>query len=183
VPRAQLACGSVGDDGDGMVVQPGRPALRLLSGPAVCMGRQMVRLHGAGNRSPTRRGGGVRATCHGPRPSRSRGELTRGGDLSCEAESCRARRRLVGGVPLVGNWSEMLPTSREHDVLPVRVSHPILQGKPNASHVCARIILHTHDRQNESNTIAVINRSRVKPVRYSLLHPERWTRRSEHNDN
>jgi hypothetical protein len=63
------------------------------------------------------------------------------------------------------------------------VSHPILQGKPNASHVCARIILHTHVRQNECNTIAVINRSRVKPVRYPLLHPDRWTRRSEHNDN
>jgi hypothetical protein len=43
--------------------------------------------------------------------------------------------------------------------------------------------LHTHDRQNECNTIAVINRSRVKPVRYPLLHPKRWTRRSEHNDN
>jgi hypothetical protein len=41
------------------------------------------------------------------------------------------------------------------------LSHPILQGKPNASHVCARINLHTHDRQNESNTIAVIKRSRV----------------------
>jgi hypothetical protein len=63
------------------------------------------------------------------------------------------------------------------------VSHPILQGKPNASHMCARINLHTHDRQNESNTIAVIKRSRVKPVRYPLLHPERWTQRSEHNDN
>jgi hypothetical protein len=36
------------------------------------------------------------------------------------------------------------------------VSHPILQGKPNASHVCARINLHTHDRQNECKTIAVI---------------------------
>jgi hypothetical protein len=63
------------------------------------------------------------------------------------------------------------------------MSHPILQGKPIASHVCAKIILHTHDRQNECNTIAVTNRSRVKPVRYPLLHPERWTRRSEHNDN
>jgi hypothetical protein len=42
-----------------------------------------------------------------------------------------------------------------------RLSHPILQGKPNASHMCARIKLHTHDRQNESNTIAVIKRSRV----------------------
>jgi hypothetical protein len=38
---------------------------------------------------------------------------------------------------------------------PGRVSHLILQGKPNASHVCARINLHTHDRQNECNTIAV----------------------------
>jgi hypothetical protein len=27
------------------------------------------------------------------------------------------------------------------------VSHPILQGKPNASHVCTKINLHTHDRQ------------------------------------
>jgi hypothetical protein len=27
------------------------------------------------------------------------------------------------------------------------VSHPILPGKPNASHMCARINLHTHDRQ------------------------------------
>jgi hypothetical protein len=41
------------------------------------------------------------------------------------------------------------------------MSHPILQGKPNASHMCARINLHTHDRQNESNTIAVIKRTRV----------------------
>jgi hypothetical protein len=60
VPRAQLACGSVGDDGDGMTVQPNRPALRLLSGPATCMGRQLVCLHGAGNRSPTHHGGSVR---------------------------------------------------------------------------------------------------------------------------
>jgi hypothetical protein len=28
-----------------------------------------------------------------------------------------------------------------------RMSHLILQGKPNASHMCARIKLHTHDRQ------------------------------------
>jgi hypothetical protein len=52
-------------------------------------------------------------------------------------------------------------------------SHPILQGKPNASHVCARINLHTHDRQNECNTIAVIKCMRVKPIQYSLLHSER----------
>jgi hypothetical protein len=38
---------------------------------------------------------------------------------------------------------------------------PDLTRKPNASHVCARINLHTHDRQNESNTIAVTKRTRV----------------------
>jgi hypothetical protein len=38
----------------------------------------------------------------------------RSGDLSCEAETHQ-------GGPLVGNWSEELPTSREHDVLPVMV--------------------------------------------------------------
>jgi hypothetical protein len=32
VPRAELACGRVGDDGDGMATQSVRPALRLLSG-------------------------------------------------------------------------------------------------------------------------------------------------------
>jgi hypothetical protein len=32
VPRAELPCGRVGDDGDGMAAQPVRPALRLLSG-------------------------------------------------------------------------------------------------------------------------------------------------------
>jgi hypothetical protein len=45
----------------------------------------------------------------------------RGGDLSCEAETCRARRRLVVGILLVGNWSEMQPTSRRLDVLPMWV--------------------------------------------------------------
>jgi hypothetical protein len=56
-----------------------------------------------------------------------------GGGVSRGAESCRARRRLVvrggdssEGVPLVGNSSEMLPTGREHDVLPVRVLTRVL---------------------------------------------------------
>jgi hypothetical protein len=117
VPRAQLACGSVGNDGDETVVQSGRPALRIFSGPTTCMGHQLVRLHGVGYWSPTRRGGGVRSSrsraCRGPRPSRSRGELVQGRDLS-------------EGVPLVGNWLEMLPTGREHDVLPVRVLTGVL---------------------------------------------------------
>jgi hypothetical protein len=47
--------------------------------------------------------------------------VVRGVDLSCEAETCCARRRLVVGIPLVGNWSEMQPTSQRLDVLPVWV--------------------------------------------------------------
>jgi hypothetical protein len=86
VPRAKLACDRVGDDVDGMVVQPSIPALRLLSGPATCMGLQLVHLHGAGNRSPMRHGGGARA------PGSCR--------VSCptpqsESGGARARRRLV----------------------------------------------------------------------------------------
>jgi hypothetical protein len=37
VPRAKLACGRVGDDVDGMAVQPDKPVLRPLSGPAAGM--------------------------------------------------------------------------------------------------------------------------------------------------
>jgi hypothetical protein len=37
VPRAELACGRVGDDVDGMAVQLDRPALMLLSRTAACM--------------------------------------------------------------------------------------------------------------------------------------------------
>jgi hypothetical protein len=134
VPQAKLACDKVGDDGDGMAVQPGRPALRLLSGPAACMGRQLVRFHGVENRSSTRRGGGVRAPgsrrVSWPTPQSESGRaragqrlVVRGGDLSRE-------------VPLVGNWSEMLPTHQEHDVLPVRVltrvlSPPRLESWPS----------------------------------------------------
>jgi hypothetical protein len=73
------------------------------------------------------------AACHGPRTNRSRGELVQGGDLSCEAETCRVRRRLVvrgedlsEGIPLVGNWSEMLPTGRKCDILPVWVLTRVL---------------------------------------------------------
>jgi hypothetical protein len=37
VPRAELACGRVGDDGDVMVALLVRPALRLSAGRAACM--------------------------------------------------------------------------------------------------------------------------------------------------
>jgi hypothetical protein len=51
------------------------------------------------------------------------------------------------------------PMEKNPDEIPM--SHPILQGKPNASHMCARIIYTHMIRQNESNTIAVIKRTRV----------------------
>jgi hypothetical protein len=64
------------------------------------------------------------------------------GGSSCEAETCRLRRRLVvrgeelsEGIPLVGNWSEVPPAGQEHDVLLVWVltgvlSLPRLQSWP-----------------------------------------------------
>jgi hypothetical protein len=52
VPRVELACYKVGNDGDLMVAQLGRAALRLLSGPAACAGRQLACLHGVGNPPP-----------------------------------------------------------------------------------------------------------------------------------
>jgi hypothetical protein len=126
VPRAKRACGRVGHDADGMAVQPGRPALRLLTGLTTCMGRQLVPLRGTRNHSSTCRGGGARVPgsrrASWPTPQSESGGarvrrrlLMRGGDSSCEAETCR------GGIPLVGNWSKMLPTGRKHDVLPVWV--------------------------------------------------------------
>jgi hypothetical protein len=86
-----------------------------------------------------------------------------------------SRDPVDGGIRCGPHGGEMRKTKS--------LSHPILQGKPSASHVCPRINLQTHDRQNECNTIAVTKRSRVKPIQYPLLHLERWTRRSKHNDN
>jgi hypothetical protein len=50
----------------------------------------------------------------------------RGGDLSCEAETCRARRKLAKLIPVVRNLSEMLPAGRRLDVLPVSVLTRVL---------------------------------------------------------
>jgi hypothetical protein len=74
-----------------------RDALRLLSGPAVRVACQLVRLHGIKNRPPTRHGGRVHVT--GSRHvvrfapwseaeiARANEQLVvRGRDLSCEAE-------------------------------------------------------------------------------------------------
>jgi hypothetical protein len=87
VPRAKLACGRVGDDVDGMVVQPGRTALRMLAWAAswcICMAQGIVPPRVMVEAFVPQ----ARTACHGPRLSRSQGELVLGGDLSCEAETC-----------------------------------------------------------------------------------------------
>jgi hypothetical protein len=110
-------CGRVGDDVDGMAAQPDRPTLRLLSGASCLHDRQLMYLHGAGNRSPTRFGGGARAL-GSRRVSWPTHQSEPGGG--------RARRRLLVRTPLVGNWSEMLPTVRRLDVLLVWVLTRVL---------------------------------------------------------
>jgi hypothetical protein len=52
VPRVELACCRVGRDSDLMVTQLSRAALRLLSRLVARAGRQLVHLHGMGNRPP-----------------------------------------------------------------------------------------------------------------------------------
>jgi hypothetical protein len=106
VPRAKLACGRVGDDVDGMVAQLGRPVLRLLSGLAACMAANWCVCMAWGVVPPL-----VVAKVLAPRVM-AHTPVGVGGS-SCEAETCRVRRRLVGGDPpcgkLVGDaadWSE-----------------------------------------------------------------------------
>jgi hypothetical protein len=92
VPRTELACGRVGVDVDGMVGQPGRLALRLLSGPAACMTASWCICMAWGVVPPCVIAKvfapQARAAYHGPLTSQSRGELMRGGDLSSEAGTC-----------------------------------------------------------------------------------------------
>jgi hypothetical protein len=120
-------------------------------------GRQLLYLHGVGNCSSARVGGGAHAPSsrrmlwptHQSKPGGGRARqrlLVRGGELSCGAETCRARKRLVVwggdlscgaetsrarqrlvvGNPLVGNLSEMQPTGRKLEVLPVWVLTGVL---------------------------------------------------------
>jgi hypothetical protein len=84
-----LACGRVGDDGDVMVAQLVRPALRLLPGQVSCMAASCCFC--------------VTWRFAPPHVSVASLELCTwvhtlvgAGDLSCEAETCRARVPLVG---------------------------------------------------------------------------------------
>jgi hypothetical protein len=119
VPRAELACGRVGDV-DGMAAQPDRPALRLLSGPASCMTASWCICMARGIVPPRVSvvvpAPRARAACHGPHTSWSRGKVVQGGVLSCEAESCRARQRLLvrgGGLSCKAETSRGDPSCGE----------------------------------------------------------------------
>jgi hypothetical protein len=102
---AELACGRAGDDGDVIAAQPIIPALRLMAGRAGCMTARCSRV--TWRFALLYVSVAMLAPCVRAHALVGAGLLVRGGDLSCEAETCRARRRWV---PLVGNWSEMQPT-------------------------------------------------------------------------
>jgi hypothetical protein len=92
VPRAELAYGRVGDDGDVMAARLVRLALRLLAGRAACIAASCCILHDVEIRSSTCVSGSASESTH-----------QSGLDLSCEAETCRARRRLSSSGKLVGD--------------------------------------------------------------------------------
>jgi hypothetical protein len=147
VPRVESLCCKVRCDDDLKAACLNRAVSRLLSGPTAHACCELVRLHGMRNRCPTHHSGRVHVpgSHHVVRfASWSRRRvLVRTSNLSREAETCRATQRLVvrggdwsEGVPLVGNLSEKLPTSREQVVLPVMVltgvlSPPHLESWPS----------------------------------------------------
>jgi hypothetical protein len=116
VPRAELACGRVGNDGEEMVAQLVMPVLRSRWGQLLAWPPAGV-FAWRGESSPTCVGSGARAlglrrvswTTHKSEPGGGRARqrlFVRGGDFSCEAETCLGDpscRELVGGA---ANWSE-----------------------------------------------------------------------------
>jgi hypothetical protein len=106
VPRAELACGRVGDDGDVMAAQLVRLALRLLARRAACMAASCCTCMTWRFVSP-RASVAMLEPCVWVYAPVGTELVVRGGDLSCEAETCRARRRLSSSGKLVGdaaNW-------------------------------------------------------------------------------
>jgi hypothetical protein len=101
----------------------GQTNIKALVGVSCLHGRQLLYLHGVGNRPSMLVGGGARAVgfrcASGPMCQLEP-------DFSCKVETCRVRRRHVVGIPLVGNWSEMQPTGQRLAVLPVWVLTRVL---------------------------------------------------------
>jgi hypothetical protein len=94
VPRAELAHGRVGGDGDVMAAQPVRLALRLLLGRAACMAASCCTCMAWGI-VPPHESVAVLVPCVWAHAPVGAGVVVRGSDFSCEAETSRARRRLV----------------------------------------------------------------------------------------
>jgi hypothetical protein len=101
VPRVEFACCRVGRDGDLMAARLNEPHLRLLSGLAARACRKRVRLHGMGNWPSTCRSESVYMPgsrhvvwlmpwSQAETARASEQLVVRGGDLSCEAETCRS---------------------------------------------------------------------------------------------
>jgi hypothetical protein len=105
VPRAELACGRAGDDGDVMVAQPVRPALRPLSGRAACMAASCC-ICVAWGTVPPRTSVEALALCVWAHAPAGAGLLMRGGDLSCETETCRGGPSSGELVRDAANWPE-----------------------------------------------------------------------------
>jgi hypothetical protein len=86
VPQAELTCGRVRDDGDVMVAQLVRPALRLLAGRAACMAARCCTCMTWRFVSP-RVSVAKLEPCIWVRTLVGIDLVVRGGDLSCEAET------------------------------------------------------------------------------------------------
>jgi hypothetical protein len=77
-----------------MTVQPVRLALRLLPGQTVCMAAS-CRSRVTWRFVPSCASAAMRVPCVWAHALVGAGLVVRSGDLSCEAETCRARQRLV----------------------------------------------------------------------------------------
>jgi hypothetical protein len=103
VPRDEFACGRVRDDGDVTAAQLVRPALRLLSGQAACMAARCC-ICMAWRFAPPYASVVMLAPRVWAYASVGNELVVRGGDLSCEVETCHggtSSGELVGDA---ANW-------------------------------------------------------------------------------
>jgi hypothetical protein len=79
-------------------------------------GRQLSSPYDVEIRFPARAGDLARAVCLGPCTSQRRRLVMRGGDLWCEAETCRGRRRLVGDAAVLPRTGCLASESLDKDL-------------------------------------------------------------------
>jgi hypothetical protein len=105
VLRAEFACGRAGDDGDVMVAQLVRLALRLVSGPAACMAFSCCTCM-TWRFVPPHASVAMLVPCVWARTPVMTGLVVRGEDLSCEAETCRGGSSSGKLVEDAANWAK-----------------------------------------------------------------------------